>query len=59
MKLNVMARQPGLTWDAIDNMPIVSFFHTLKLTEKKAMAEQEKIRGKGSKAVRLQGKKNG
>jgi len=54
-----MARQPGLTWDAIDNMPIVSFFHTLKLTEKKAMAEQEKIRGKGSKAVRLQGKKNG
>ena len=51
LRLTVMNRQQGLSWSDIGRMPIVSFFHTLKLTERRAMAEQPG-KSKGSKAVR-------
>ena len=54
LKLSVMGRQQGLSWSDIGAMPVVSFFHTLKLTEKKAQAENSANNHlqKGSRAVR-------
>lgn len=57
LKLAVMSRQQGLSWADIEAMPVTSFFHTLKLTEKKAMVEEGNTKGKGSKAVRQAQKK--
>lgn len=34
LRMAVMNRQPGLTWEDTGKMPITYFFHVLKLSEK-------------------------
>jgi hypothetical protein len=34
MRMAVMNRQPGLTWEDVGRMPVTYFFHVLKLSEK-------------------------
>lgn len=46
-KIAIMNRQPGLEWNSVGNMDIVSFFHVLTVSEKnEANKKQGKIQGK-------------
>lgn len=38
LRMSVMARQQGMTWESVGRMNIVEFFHALRVSEKNSGA---------------------
>lgn len=42
LRMAVMNRQPGMTWEDIGRMPITYFFHVLRLSEKRTEEQDQR-----------------